>query len=129
MLGMLKLVRVTRINVVIRNLNAKSDFKAFLKVLWLVFSLFLYNHVIACLWYYIIIIKEIYVPNKDFIYGGTTYVFEIYTGDMMRRYFICYYIAFYLISIGEMCPKSELEMFISIIIMVISAFFIANIFG
>ena len=129
MLGMLKLVRVTRINVVIRNLNAKSDFKAFLKVLWLVFSLFLYNHVIACLWYYVIIVKEVYIPNKDFIYGGTSYVYEIYTGDMVRRYFICYYIAFYLISINEMCPKTELEMFISIIIMVISAFFIANIFG
>lgn len=62
MLGMLKLFRISRINVVIRNLNTKSDFKAFLKVLWLVFFLFLYNHVIACLWYYIIIVKEIYVP-------------------------------------------------------------------
>jgi hypothetical protein len=56
MLGMLKLFRVTRINVVIRNLNIKSDTKAFFKVLWLVFSLFLINHCIACLWYYIVII-------------------------------------------------------------------------
>jgi hypothetical protein len=62
MLGMLKLFRISRINVVIRNLNTKSDFKAFLKVLWLVFFLFLYNHVIACLWYYIIIVKEVYIP-------------------------------------------------------------------
>lgn len=129
MLGMLKLFRVTRISVVIRNFNAKSDFKAFLKVLWLVFSLFLYNHVIACLWYYVIIVEEVYIPNKDFLFGGTIYVYEIYTGDLLRRYFICYYIAFYLISIGEMTPRTELELFISTVIMVISAFLIANIFG
>jgi predicted PurR-regulated permease PerM len=48
---------------------------------------------------------------------------------MMRRYFICYYIAFYLISIGEMCPKTEMELIVSTIIMVVSAFLIANIFG
>ena len=128
-LGMLKLFRISRINVVIRNLNTKSDFKAFLKVLWLVCFLFLYNHVIACLWYYIIIVDEIYIPNKDFVYGGSFYVYEVYTGDLLRRYFICYYIAFYLISVGEVCPRTNLELMISITIMVISAFLIANIFG
>lgn len=128
-LGMLKLIRINRINVVIRNLNTKSDFKAFLKVLWLVFFLFLYNHVIACLWYYIIVVDEIYVPNKDFLNSGTINIYEVYTGDLMRRYFICYYIAFYLISIGEMCPRTNTEIFISLIIMITSAFLIANIFG
>ena len=128
-LGMLKLFRISRINVVIRNLNTKSDFKAFLKVLWLVFFLFLYNHVIACLWYYIIIVNEVYIPNKDFIYGGSIYIYEVYTGDLLRRYFICYYIAFYLISVGEVCPRTNLELCIAIVVMVISAFLIANIFG
>jgi hypothetical protein len=85
--------------------------------------------VIACLWYYIIIIEEVFIPNKDFIFGGTIYIYEIYTGDLLRRYFLCYYIAFYLISLGEMCPRTELELFVSTIIMVISAFLIANIFG
>jgi hypothetical protein len=62
MLGMLKLFRVSRINLVIRNLNTKSETKAFFKILWYVFALFLYNHVIACLYFYIIVIDEIYIP-------------------------------------------------------------------
>jgi potassium voltage-gated channel Eag-related subfamily H member 2 len=61
-LGLLKIVRLGRIYDVIMSLNTKSDFKAFLKVLWLIFSLFLYTHCIACLWYYIIIAEEVYVP-------------------------------------------------------------------
>jgi hypothetical protein len=51
--GMLKLVRVGRINVVIRNLNMRADSKALLKVLWLIFFLFFYTHIIGCLWFYV----------------------------------------------------------------------------
>ena len=83
--GMLKLFRVTRINTVIRNLNSKSDTKAFLKVLWLVCSLFLINHAIACLWYYIIVIEEIYVPNKDLPFGGTIYIYELYSAELFKH--------------------------------------------
>lgn len=51
--GMLKLFRVGRINVVIRNLNMRADTKALLKVLWLIFFLFFYTHIIGCLWFYV----------------------------------------------------------------------------
>lgn len=53
-LGMLKLARVSRVNVVIRNLNMRADTKALLKVLWLIFFLFFYTHIIGCLWFYIV---------------------------------------------------------------------------
>lgn len=53
-LGMLKLFRVGRISLVIRNLNMREDTKAFLRVLWLIFFLFLYTHIIGCLWFYIV---------------------------------------------------------------------------
>lgn len=129
MLGMLKLFRVTRISVVIRNLNIKSGTKASLKVMWLVFSLFLITHSIACLWYYIIIIDEIFIPLKDLPYANTIYLYEIYSAELERRYWICFYIAFYLISLGEMAPRSNLELVVSFIIMVISAFLLANTFG
>lgn len=128
-LGMLKLFRVTRINVVIRNLNIKSDTKAFFKVLWLVFSLFLINHAIACLWYYIVIIEEMYVPNKDLPFGGTIYIYEFYSAELIRRYLLSFYIAFYIISLGESAPRSNLELMTAFVIMVICAFLLANIFG
>lgn len=53
-LGMLKLIRVSRVNVVIRNLNMRADTKALLKVLWLIFFLFFYTHIIGCLWFYVV---------------------------------------------------------------------------
>ena len=65
MLGMLKLIRVGRVSVVIRNLNAKSDAKSCYKFMWSVFSLVLYIHVIGCLWFYIVASDEVWVPQKD----------------------------------------------------------------
>lgn len=62
MLGMLKLIRVGRVSVVIRNLNAKSDAKSCYKTMWLVLSLVLYIHVIGCLWYYVVSTNEVWVP-------------------------------------------------------------------
>lgn len=54
LLGMLKLVRLSKISVVITNLNIKSGSKALLKVGWIVVSLLLCLHIIACLWNYIV---------------------------------------------------------------------------
>jgi hypothetical protein len=53
LLGMFKLVRVGKINTIIRNLNIGTGSKATLRVLWLIFFLFLFNHVIGCIWFYI----------------------------------------------------------------------------
>lgn len=129
MLGMLKLVRVARISVVITNLNIKSGSKALMKVAWLVTSLFLYLHVIACLWNYIVRDTERWVPNKDFPFGGTIYIYEYYASEEMRKYFICLYNAFYIISSGEMCPRTNTELIISALLMIGSSIWLANIFG
>jgi hypothetical protein len=114
---------------VIRNLNIKSDSKAFLRVLWLIFFLFLYLHVIACLWYYIVKDNEVWVANYDFVLGGTYYIYEVYTGDTIRRYLRSMYVAFYIISIGEMTPRNNVEVAVSAVIMVASSILLSNIFG
>lgn len=54
MFGLLKLARVRRIGMVIRNLNIRVDIKVFFKVLQLLFYLILYIHVFACLWYWFV---------------------------------------------------------------------------
>ena len=110
--GMLKLFRVFRISMVIRNLTIKSSQKSMLKVLWLIFGLFLYLHVLACLWYYLIKDSEAWMCNFDFVFGGSQYLYEVYTGSFIRRYLRCFYIAFYIIAIGEIVPKREVEIFI-----------------
>ena len=69
LLGMLKLIRVGRITDVIRNLNSRAESKAALRVLWLIFFVFLYIHLMACLWNIIITIDEDWVPTKDTIFA------------------------------------------------------------
>ena len=127
--GMLKLFRVFRISMVIRNLTIKSSAKSMLKVLWLIFGLFLYLHVLACLWYYIIKDSEEWLCNFDFVFGGSHYLFEVYSGSFIRRYLRCFYIAFYIIAIGEMVPRRNIEIIIISLIMLASAILISNIFG
>jgi hypothetical protein len=107
MLGMLKLVRVGRVSVVIRNLNAKSDAKSCYKTMWLVFSLVLYIHVIGCLWYYVVSTDEVWIPQKDYIWPDSPYLYELYSADFSRRYFISLYTGVYLISSNEMCPATN----------------------
>lgn len=54
LLGMFKIVRITRISRIISNLNAKQDVKAMLKVIYLIWVLFLFLHVYACFFWYIV---------------------------------------------------------------------------
>lgn len=128
-LGMLKVQRVFAISMVIKNLNIKNTTKSLLKVLWLIVLLFLYLHCIACLWYYIVKDTEQWVVNCDFVFGGTQYIYEVYEGSIFRRYLRVFYVAFYIISIGEMTPRGNLELFVSATLMIFSAILVSNIFG
>lgn len=102
---MLKLFRVTRISVVIRNMNSKSDSKAFFKVLWLVFSLFLVVHILGCLWFYVVKVDEEWVVNREFVFpANVDYLYEVFETYTARRYLISFYTGFYLITSNEMCP-------------------------
>lgn len=42
-----------------------------LKVIYLILLLFLYIHVFACFFYYVVLIEEDYIPTLDYIYGKT----------------------------------------------------------
>jgi hypothetical protein len=69
--GILKLIRVGRISSVIMNLNMSQEVKAGFKVIYLVFLMLMYIHVMACIWYYVVTIEEKWIPNKDFIWYGS----------------------------------------------------------
>ena len=127
-LGMLKLFRVSRVSQVIRNLNIRADNKAFLRVLWLIFFLFLYIHVIGCLWFYVVREEETWIPWKDTIFEDENST-ELYGSTFERQYLIAFYTAYFLISSGEMMPTSNLEIILAFVIMIISSMILANVFG
>ena len=71
--SMLKLIRIFRLNRIIRNLNMQQTTKASLKTLVLIFNLIVYIHVLACLWYMAIAIQKVWIPNMDFIFFKTDF--------------------------------------------------------
>ena len=66
LLGILKILRLTRISGVIMNLNTSKENKAACKVAYLIFMMFMYIHIFACLWYSIVSSNETWIPNVDF---------------------------------------------------------------
>ena len=100
-----------------------------LKVFWLILQLFLLLHVIACLWYYIVKDNELWIANMDYVLGGTQYVYETYSSQFLRKYLRVFYVAFYIIAIGEMVPRTNVELIFAATIMLMSAIIISNIFG
>ena len=60
----------------------------------------------------------------DFIWFGTPHIYDFYYADLERSYLIAMYIGFYLFGVGEVCPRTQLEILVSIPILIISS--IAN---
>ena len=70
-LGILKILRLMRIQSVIVNLNTSQETKAAFKVVYLIFTMFMYIHLMGCTWFYIVELDQVWIPNMDFIWFGT----------------------------------------------------------
>lgn len=122
--GILKLLRVGRISSVIMNLNMSQEVKAGFKVIYLVFLMLVYIHVMACVWYFTVKVEEKWIPNMDFIWFGTPHVYDYYYNDFIRSFLTSFYIGFYLFGVGEVCPRTQAEILVAIPILILSS--IAN---
>lgn len=67
--GCLKLIRVIRLNRIIRDMNAQSHIKVVLKLFKLTFFLLLYVHIQSCLWYAIVKQDKLWMTPHDAIFG------------------------------------------------------------
>lgn len=125
MLGMLKAIRVMRISVVIQSLNIRQDIKAYLKLLKLVYYLIIYIHFIACIFYYIVKLKEEWIPGLDFPWGETNF----YNESDTLKYLSVMYHAVMLIGLNEIYSHTTLECLVFTFLMLLSSMVNANIFG
>lgn len=87
--GCLKLIRVIRLNRIIRDMNAQSHIKVVLKLVKLTFFLLLYVHIQSCLWYGIIKQEKLWMPPLNTIYGWQN--FSIFEQNLYYQYWICTY--------------------------------------
>jgi hypothetical protein len=68
-MGLLKLIRVLRLNRIIMYLNLRQDIKASIKLLKLIFFLLMYVHFMGCVWFFIVSMNKSWIPHSDFIFG------------------------------------------------------------
>jgi len=70
--GLLKIIRISKLATFIQNLNINTSVKVLLKMLQMVLYLVLSMHLIACLWFFLVKQEEIYMLNLDFIWGANS---------------------------------------------------------
>lgn len=83
--------------------------------------MFLYVHIMACIWYLVVSIDEQWIPNMDFIWFGNPQVYDVYYNQLERSYWTCFYIGFYLFGVGEVCPRTEVEIMVAVPILIVSS--------
>ena len=62
--GLFKLIRLLRLNRIIRYMKVRQDFKLGMRLIQLLFGLFLLIHWVACIWF-ITIKNDFWVPPRD----------------------------------------------------------------
>ena len=93
----------------------------------MVFILILYIHVIACLLWKVFSIEQTWIPAVDFIYVESR-IFDEQTAFGKKYFSMCYH-AIMVFGLNEVAPRTGLETFIVIIMMIASAIANAFIFG
>jgi hypothetical protein len=85
----------------------------------------LYIHVVGCIFWFTIVQNETWVPAADFIYAETKLFRETFT----KKYLSMLYHAIMIFGVNEVAPVEESELYVTIILMTISAMLNAVIFG
>ena len=97
-------------------------------------------HLVGCIWHHITINsgnEDLWIPPIDFVWAGKYdpedyprgTINELYNRDDLRKYFIYLYNAVLFLGGNEMGPRSDWEIFYSIILLIFMSIFNAWLFG
>jgi hypothetical protein len=81
LIAILKAVRVSRIRTLVNKMSIDEESKASLKIIYLIFQIFLAMHIVGSMWYYLVSIDMIWIPPLDFIYAGSETVYAFWDFD------------------------------------------------
>lgn len=95
--------------------------KAWFKVVYLVMQMFVYIHVLGCIWFAVVSLEEKWIANEDFIWWGSPQVYDIFYSNDLRQYLQSFYTANYLFGVGEVTPKTQNEVMTAIPILIVSS--------
>ena len=125
-LGALKLVRVLRLNKIITYLRSTEEFKAFLKLVKLIFYLVMYLHCFGCLWWLLVNQKQLWIPPLS--YNDTDFYF-VYNQHWSYQYFVSLHAAVLLATGNDIGPRDTFQVFFGGFGLFLGAIINANIFG
>ena len=129
-LGLLKINRVFRVGALITQANMDKNTKAAMKIFYFTFLLFIYIHLVGCMWFLVINTNKDqerrWVPPYDFIDWTKSNFFE---DDVFRQYWVCLYYSVLIVGGNELGPSSDLELFFIVSANLIGAIVNAQIFG
>lgn len=125
--GILKINRVFRLKQLITEANMDKFNKAICKIVYFAFILYVYIHLTACLWYFVVKDKRQWVPPFHFIdyTANDLWVTESNT----RKYWICVYYCVLVLGGNELGPSNNNELIYIVSINLIGAIVNAQIFG
>lgn len=62
----LKINAISRFSKIIESFGLKEENKALVKILWYFFLFLIYMHFMSCIWFYIVHIREIWIPPLNY---------------------------------------------------------------
>lgn len=131
----LKIFRITRLGKVIEKMTLEEDQKAGVKILKLIFELFLIMHLLGCSWFYVVAIYEddnYWSPPLDFIWVSRPTYYRFYDSDEVSplyQYLVCLYVAVLALGGNEMGPRTNVEIMTMFGILIFLTMYNALIFG
>lgn len=99
-LGFLKVQRLRRISKIIGQLNSTQETKALFKVVYMVFGLIMYIHILACILWLTFNSGKTWVPAVDFIYAET----KLFREEYPKQYLSMCYHAIMVFGLNEVAP-------------------------
>jgi hypothetical protein len=108
-------------------MRARDDVKMTFKLMQLMLFLFMYVHLVACIWFIIVDSEQDWIPPTDFVFFET----DIYDSDadIWWQYWISFYTSVFMLVGGEIGPRSPIDASFSSILIIVGAVITAVMFG
>ena len=124
--GVLKLIRIVRLNKLVTHMNIKEDVKISLNLTKLLFYLSIYFHILGCIWFYMINQQKQWIPPLDTIYPVTNFYHE----GLWYQYWMSIYHAVLIETANDIAPRIEtIQVVFCTLMILIGAVVNAYIFG
>lgn len=98
--GLLKLIRIFRLNKIMMYLNFKEDVKMSLNLVKLMFMLVMFIHCQGCAWYLMIKDSKEWIPPLDWLYAET----QMFESSLSLKYWTMIYYSTNIMSGGDIGP-------------------------